>query len=214
MVKRRGKWLIILPPLLYLAGIFLIPFGFALVISFADTAGPCTPFTDILSVSPDWHIHLTLNLGNFKYLVTDEVYGLFVPVFAEDGLFSTLICLCLGYPMAYGIGPHLERATQSILLASSSSCRSDLVPAAESTRSRGSSAKPPAQHRAALWLGIIDHPAADHGAPHSRSTSESSIPICPSWWLPCPPPWRSWIILCSEASADLGSPPVAGPSST
>src|SRR6202035_4302868 len=75
-LKRRAKWLIILPPLLFLVVFFLIPFGFALSISFADTAIRVPPFTDILSVSPDSHIHLTLNLGNFKYLFTDEVYGL------------------------------------------------------------------------------------------------------------------------------------------
>src|SRR6267378_5370611 len=75
-LKRRGKWLIILPPLLFLLVFFLIPFGFALGISFADTALRVPPFTDILSVSPDWHIHLTLNLANLKHLFKDDVYGL------------------------------------------------------------------------------------------------------------------------------------------
>ena len=37
-LKSHGKWFIILPPLLFLLVFFLIPFGFALVISFADTA--------------------------------------------------------------------------------------------------------------------------------------------------------------------------------
>src|ERR1035438_9059253 len=69
-LKRRGMWFIILPPLLFLLVFFLIPFGFALGISFADTAVRVPPYTDILSVSSDWHIHLTLNLGNFKYLLT------------------------------------------------------------------------------------------------------------------------------------------------
>jgi putrescine transport system permease protein len=75
-MKRYGKWLIILPPLLYLLVFFLIPFAFALKISLADTAVRVPPFTDILSLTPDWHAHLALNLGNFKYLFTDEVYGL------------------------------------------------------------------------------------------------------------------------------------------
>jgi len=37
-LARYGKWLIIGPPMLYLLVFFLIPFAFALVISFADTA--------------------------------------------------------------------------------------------------------------------------------------------------------------------------------
>src|SRR6204780_4800343 len=114
-LHRQGKWLIILPPLLYLLVFFLIPFGFALVISFADTAIRVPPFTDILSVSPDWHINLTLNLGNFKYLFSDEVYGLSYFYSLKTAFFSTLICLALGYPMAYAIA-RTSKSTQSILL--------------------------------------------------------------------------------------------------
>src|SRR6266849_4909150 len=114
-LKRRGKWFIILPPLLFLLVFFLIPFGFALVISLADTAVRVPPFTDILSVSPDWHIHVTLNLGNFQYLFTDEVYGLSYLYSLKTAFFSTLICLGLGYPMAYAIA-RTSKSTQSVLL--------------------------------------------------------------------------------------------------
>src|SRR6202790_3306910 len=114
-LKRHGKWLIILPPLLFLRVFFLIPFGLALVISFADTAVRVPPFTDILSVSPDRHIHLTLNLGNFNYLFTDEVYGLSYLYSLKTAFFSTLICLGLGYPMAYAIA-RTSKSTQSVLL--------------------------------------------------------------------------------------------------
>src|SRR6202158_1455020 len=88
-LKRHGKWLIILPPLLFLLVFFLIPFAFALKISFADTAVRVPPFTDILSITPDWHIHATLNLGNFKYLFTDEVYGLSSFYSIKTAFFST-----------------------------------------------------------------------------------------------------------------------------
>ena len=114
-MNRYGKWLIILPPLLFLLVFFLIPFAFALGISFADTAVRVPPFTDILSVTPDWHIHVTLNLGNFKYLFTDEVYGLSYFYSIKTAFFSTLICLALGYPMAYAIA-RTSKSTQSILL--------------------------------------------------------------------------------------------------
>src|SRR5258708_19785772 len=113
-LKRRGKWVIILPPLLFLLVFFLIPFAFALVISLADTAVRVPPFTDILSVSPDWHIHLSLNLGNFKYLLTDEVYGLSYFYSLKTPFFSTIIYLVLGYPMAYAIARH-SKNTQNIL---------------------------------------------------------------------------------------------------
>src|SRR6202161_2319825 len=114
-LKGRAKWLVLLSPLLYLVVFFLIPFAFALVISLADTAVRVPPFTDILSISPDWHIHLTLNLGNFKYLFTDEVYGLSYFYSIKTAFFSTLVCLALGYPMAYAIS-RTSKSTQSILL--------------------------------------------------------------------------------------------------
>ncbi|HLN50393.1 MAG TPA: hypothetical protein VK251_12905, partial [Steroidobacteraceae bacterium] len=114
-LKRNGKWLIILPPMLYLLVFFLIPFGFALMISFAETAVRVPPFTDILSIGPDRHIHLSLHLGNFQYLFTDEVYGLSYVYSLKTAFFSTVICLVLGYPMAYAIA-RTSKSTQSVLL--------------------------------------------------------------------------------------------------
>ena len=114
-LMRNGKWFIILPPMLYLLVFFLIPFAFALKISFADTALRVPPFTDILSISPDRHIHLTLSLSNFQYLFTDEVYGLSYIYSIRTAFFSTLICLAVGYPMAYAIA-RTSKSTQSLLL--------------------------------------------------------------------------------------------------
>src|SRR5271154_6799975 len=114
-LMRHGKWLIILPPMLYLLVFFLIPFAFALKISFADTAVRVPPFTDILSIGRDSHIHLTLSLSNFQYLFTDEVYGLSYVYSIKTAFFSTLICLALGYPMAYAIA-RTSKSTQNLLL--------------------------------------------------------------------------------------------------
>jgi putrescine transport system permease protein len=114
-LKRHGKWLIIGPPLLFLFVFFLIPFAFALFISFSETAIRVPPFSDILTVTPEWHIQLNLNLGNFKYLFTDEVYGLSYLYSLKTAFFSTLICLALGYPMAYAIA-RTSKSTQSVLL--------------------------------------------------------------------------------------------------
>jgi putrescine transport system permease protein len=113
--SRHGKWLIILPPLLFLFVFFLIPFAFALKISFAEIAVKVPPFTDILTVGPGSHIDLHLDLRNFKYLFTDEVYGLSYLYSLETAFFSTLVCLAIGYPMAYAIS-RTSRSTQSILL--------------------------------------------------------------------------------------------------
>ena len=115
MLERPGRWLIILPPLLFLAVFFLVPFAFAFKISLAETAPRVPPFTDILTRTPDGHLQLSVSLANFKYLLTDELYGVAYLYSLKTAFFSTLICLALGYPMAYAIS-RASKTTQSILL--------------------------------------------------------------------------------------------------
>jgi putrescine transport system permease protein len=115
LLERPGRWLIILPPLLFLTVFFLIPFAFAFKISLAETAPRVPPFTDIFTHTPDGHIQVSVSLANFKYLLTDEVYGIAYLYSLKTAFFSTLICLALGYPMAYAIS-RASKTTQSILL--------------------------------------------------------------------------------------------------
>jgi putrescine transport system permease protein len=110
-----GRWLIILPPLIFLSIFFLIPFAFAFKISFAESAAHVPPFTDLISVTPDHHLRLNVSLYNYRYLFTDEVYGVAYLYSLRTAFFSTLICLLLGYPMAYAIA-RSPKATQSALL--------------------------------------------------------------------------------------------------
>ena len=114
-IELSSRWLIILPPLLFLLIFFLIPFAFAFKISFADTAARVPPFTDVLSRTADHHLQLSLSLANYKYLFTDDVYGVAYLYSLKTAFFSTLICLALGYPMAYAIA-RASKSTQNILL--------------------------------------------------------------------------------------------------
>jgi putrescine transport system permease protein len=115
LFDRAGRWLIILPPLLFLTVFFLIPFAFALKISLAETAPRVPPFTDIFSHTADGHLRLSISLANYRYLLTDEVYGVAYLYSLKTAFFATLICLALGYPMAYAIS-RASKTTQSILL--------------------------------------------------------------------------------------------------
>jgi putrescine transport system permease protein len=114
-MERYGHWLIILPPLLFLILFFLIPFGFALKISFAETAIHVPPYTDVVSVTPQGHLHFAASLANYKYLLTDEVYAVSYVYSLRTAFFSTLICLLIGYPMAYAMS-RSSKATQNVLL--------------------------------------------------------------------------------------------------
>ncbi len=114
-LRRYGRWLIILPPMLYLLVFFLVPFVFALFISLSEKAVRVPPFTDIITLTSDFQVHLHLNFGNFKYLFTDPVYGLSYLYSLQTAFLSTLACLALGYPMAYAIA-RTSKSTQNILL--------------------------------------------------------------------------------------------------
>jgi len=203
-LQRRGKWLIILPPMLFLLVFFLIPFAFALVISFADTAIRVPPFSNILSVSPDWHIHLTLNLGNFGYLLTDDVYGVSYLYSLKTAFFSTIICLLLGYPMALGLA-RTSKSTQSILLLIV------ILPFWTSFLLRvyaleGIIRETGLLNTALLWLGVIHHPL------HIMDTTVAVYlgiiySYLPFMVLPLYATLEKLDHSLLEAAGDLGSPP-------
>lgn len=154
-VQRRGRWLIILPPLTFLLVFFLIPFAFALKISFAEAALRIPPFSDVWNFQGNG-FHLNLSLANYKYLFTDEVYAVSYLYSIRTAFFSTLLCLLLGYPMAYAMA-RSSKSTQSILMLviilpfwTSFLLR---VYALEGIiRDNG------LLNVALMWLGVIDHP--------------------------------------------------------
>lgn len=156
LLMRRGRWLIILPPLLFLLVFFLIPFAFSLNISFAEAALSIPPFSSIWHLTPDHHLQLTPSLANYKYLLTDEVYAVSYLYSIRTAFFSTLLCLLIGYPMAYAMA-RSSKAMQGILMLviilpfwTSFLLR---VYALEGIiRDNG------LLNSVLLWLGVIDHP--------------------------------------------------------
>jgi putrescine transport system permease protein len=115
LVDRYGRWLIILPPMLFLLVFFLIPFLFAFKISFADSAIAIPPFTDLIGSGDEDHVNLTISTYNYKSLFEDELYMKAYFYSLRTAFFSTIVCLLIGYPMAYAIS-RAKKATQNLLL--------------------------------------------------------------------------------------------------
>jgi putrescine transport system permease protein len=115
LLRRRARWLLIAPPLLFLAVFFLVPFATAFKISFADSTISIPPFSKLFSLTPDGHYALTVTLDNYRYLVTDDVYLLSYVFSLRTAFIATIFCLLIGYPMAYAIA-RAPRSTQNILL--------------------------------------------------------------------------------------------------
>ena len=207
-IERPGRWLIILPPLLFLLMFFLIPFAFAFKISFADTAARVPPFTDVLIDHPrSSPAAQPESRRTTSYLFTDEVYGVAYLYSLRTAFFSTLICLALGYPMAYAIA-RSSKSTQNVLLLiimlpfwTSFLLR---VYALEGIiRDNGLLNTRAAAPRA--------DPRADAAscARASRSTSASSTPTCRSWCCRCSPHWRNSTATLLEAACGPRQPAVA-----
>ena len=197
------RWLIIAPPLVFLLVFFLIPFGFALAISFAQTAIRVPPYTDVLSIDHH-HLHLLLKLDNYRYLLTDPVYVLSYLYSLKTAFFATLICLVIGYPMAYAIA-RTSRGTQAVLLLII------ILPFWTSFLLRvyaleGVIREHGLLNQALQWLGLIRQPLK---IMHTNTAVYIGIiySYLPFMVLPLFATLEKLDRSLLEASADLGSPP-------
>ena len=101
-------------PFLWLFMFFLLPFVIVLKISFAEADVAIPPYTEIYSWA-DNQLSILLNLGNYVLLGEDELYISAYLGSLKMAFISTLLCLLLGYPMAYAIA-RASKEAQTVLL--------------------------------------------------------------------------------------------------
>ncbi|HLV17423.1 MAG TPA: ABC transporter permease subunit [Pseudomonas sp.] len=109
-----GRHVVIGIPFFWLLLFFLLPFVIVLKISFAEAEVAIPPYTEIF-VWADNQLQILLNLGNYVFLSEDELYLLSYLSSLKIALVSTLLCLLIGYPMAYAMARASKQA-QTILL--------------------------------------------------------------------------------------------------
>jgi putrescine transport system permease protein len=98
-------------PYLWLLVFFLAPFVIILKISVADPVIAQPPFTPFLDQSGDADV----TAGNYAFLLTDKLYIVTYLKSVLMAAVSTILCLLIGFPMAYGIA-RAESRTRNILL--------------------------------------------------------------------------------------------------
>ena len=114
-LDRAWRQCVIYLPYAWLALFFLAPFLIVFKISFSDPLLAQPPFTPLF----DWTqrgldaIHATWD--NYAFLFSDNLYALSYLKSIWIAAVSTLFCLILGYPMAYGIA-RSKPVTRNILL--------------------------------------------------------------------------------------------------
>ena len=110
-----GRAMVTSVPFLWLLLFFLIPFAIVLKISFSDARIAMPPYDPLLHWVDHQVLQVKLNLGNYAFLIEDPLYWKSYLNSIKIAGISTLLCLLLGYPMAYGIA-RSSPSTRNILL--------------------------------------------------------------------------------------------------
>ena len=111
----KGRTLVTAVPYVWLLVFFLIPFVIVLKISFSTTQIAMPPYAPLLHWAGEKMLQVQLNLGNFAFLVEDNLYWMaYLNSIFVAGV-STLICLVIGYPIAYAIA-RSNPSTRNVLM--------------------------------------------------------------------------------------------------
>lgn len=99
-----GQRLVIAVPYLWLLVFFLIPFLIVLKISFAEFS-PLgrPPYEPVFQWMEEGALQIKLLIGSYVYLFNEPLYVSAWVYSIKVAFFSTVLCLGLGYPMAYAI---------------------------------------------------------------------------------------------------------------
>ncbi|MBC3450959.1 ABC transporter permease subunit [Pseudomonas mosselii] len=110
----EGRHMVIGVPFIWLFLFFMLPFFIVLKISFAEADVAIPPYTEIYTYL-EGKVQLVLNLANYGLLTEDELYIAAYLGSLKVAFFSTLLCLLIGYPMAYAISK-ANKESQTVLL--------------------------------------------------------------------------------------------------
>ncbi len=108
------RWLVIAPPYIWLLLFFAIPFAIALKISFTHSLIAMPPYSNLVNWTGK-DLTVTLNISNYLFLLTDSLYYSSYLSSLKIAFISTLLCLLIGYPMAYAIA-RMPAATRNVAL--------------------------------------------------------------------------------------------------
>ncbi len=101
---RPGRGLVLAVPYFWLLFFFLVPFVIVLKIALSETTIAIPPYTPMFEWDPDTlQLSIDIKFGSFSYLFTDNLYILAYLNSLWIAFISTILCLLIGYPVAYAI---------------------------------------------------------------------------------------------------------------
>ncbi|MEP1201657.1 MULTISPECIES: ABC transporter permease subunit [unclassified Tateyamaria] len=111
-MRRR---LLIAVPYVWLLALFLIPFAVVFKISLSDIALAIPPYTPTAK-DGIWNMLTGLDFENFVFLSEDDLYWKAYLSSLQIAFISTLLTLCVGYPMAYAMARAPEQWRPTLLM--------------------------------------------------------------------------------------------------
>lgn len=115
-LKPSGRTLIIAAPFAWLFLFLFIPFLLVFKISFADLQFGIPPYTPLLEYT-DETLNLMLHLRGYILLFSDNLYLATYLSSVKMAAVTTLVCVLIGYPMAYYIARANPAIRNYLLLA-------------------------------------------------------------------------------------------------
>ena len=103
-------------PYLWLLLFFLAPFVIIFKISLADPLVALPPFTPLIDWAAEGWQRIHVTVDNYLFLFQDGYYAIIYISSIKLAAISTLLCLLLGYPMAYFIARSPVRRKNLLLL--------------------------------------------------------------------------------------------------
>ncbi len=192
-------------PFFWLLIFFLAPFLIVLKISFAESLIASPPFSSLLEILDNGTLIMRLAYENYSYLWEDPLYVRTYLNSIRISTISTVLCLLIGYPMAYAIvrSPSTTRFVLLMLI---------ILPFWSSFLLRvyawmGLLADQGTINNMLIWLGLIDRPLR-------LMYSELAVHIgivysyLPFMILPLYANMEKLDNSLIEASADLGARPI------
>ncbi|WP_110950492.1 ABC transporter permease subunit [Pseudomonas bohemica] len=113
-ITPNGRQAVIGVPFLWLFLFFALPFLIVIKISFAEADVAIPPYTESFTYA-EQKLDIVLNFANYALLTGDDLYISAYLGSLKMAFFSTLLCLLIGYPMAYGISI-ARKEMQTVLL--------------------------------------------------------------------------------------------------
>ncbi|MDE0955308.1 MAG: ABC transporter permease subunit [Pseudomonadales bacterium] len=204
-LQSHWKVIVVGIPFIWLLMFFLAPFIIVIKISLAESLIASPPYTPLYERAEDGVLTIRVIFENYSYLWEDDLYINSYLNSLKIASISTVLCLLIGYPMAYGI-TRSSPTTKNVLLMLI------ILPFWTSFLLRvyawmGLLADQGTINSLLIWLGVIDEPMR-------MLYSELAVYIgivysyLPFMILPLYANMEKLNMSLNEAAADLGAKPT------